>query len=100
MSYVLFWPLALGTVMSLLILADVVLMRLVRLANSFTESVEYFSGHESLGQFWLCSLIAQYTIGFTRTRVTILRSVLQLVDVVSYVGIFSVFMWKMGFVAF
>jgi hypothetical protein len=62
--------------------------------------VAYFSGEELWGQLWLCSLVAEFTIGFSRTRGKILRNVLHVLDLAVYSGIFIIFLWKMGIIVF
>jgi hypothetical protein len=73
---------------------------LATFGTSFTDGVAYFSGEELLGQLWLASLIADFTIGFTRTRVGILRNIQQVLDFAVYAGIVVIFLWKMGFIVF
>jgi energy-coupling factor transporter transmembrane protein EcfT len=70
---------------------------LVQLGTSFTDAVAYFSGEEAWGIIWLCSLLADFTIGFTRTRVHVLRNAGKVLDFFVYAGIVLVFLWKMGF---
>jgi hypothetical protein len=69
----------------------------VQLGTSFTNAVAYFSGEELWGIVWLISLLADFTIGFTRTRVGILRDTGKALDFLVYVGIVAIFLWKMGF---
>jgi hypothetical protein len=79
---------------------NVAFATLTSLGTSFTNAVAYFSGEELWGQLWLCSLVAEFTIGFTRTRIKILRNVLHLLDLAVYVGIIIIFLWKMGIMTF
>lgn len=71
---------------------------LVQLGTSFTDAVAYFSGEDTWGIIWLCSLLADFTIGFTRTRVHILRNAGKVLDFLVYAGIVLIFLWKMGFI--
>jgi hypothetical protein len=50
------------------------------------------------GTIWLISLLADLTIGFTRTRVHALRNTARGLDFLVYAGIVFIFLWKMGFV--
>ena len=65
---------------------------LVQLGSSFTDAVAYFSGEEAWGIIWLCSLLADFTIGFTRTRVQILRDAGKALDFLVYAGIVLIFL--------
>jgi hypothetical protein len=71
---------------------------LAQLGTSFTDAVAYFSSEEVWGIVWLISLLADFTIGFTRTRVHILRDIQKALDFAVYAGIVLIFLWKMGFI--
>jgi hypothetical protein len=79
---------------------NVAFATLTSLGTSFSSAVAYFCGEELWGQLWLCSLVAEFTIGFTRTRIKILGNVLHLLDLAVYVGIITIFLWKMGVISF
>jgi hypothetical protein len=74
---------------------------LVRLGVSFTGGVTHFSGEvtDIFGQVWLCSTIADFTVGFSRTKIQKLLDAQWLLDFVVYAGIVYIFLWEMGFIA-
>jgi hypothetical protein len=76
------------------------LTAMMQLGTSFTDAIVYFAGEEWWGQLWLGSAIAGFTIGFTKTRVPVLRDIRQVLDFLVYLGVFGTIAWKMGFIHF